>query len=161
MKEDVFESSGPLDYDWSSFTTTVGKGTICEVIFSKKYVEESVCVIPEVHSLVRAQRLDRVSEIEVLDIAIECAEERHFLSWPLLLHVIWDAFPKKCIPILVSYNDRVAFVVLHSHLDCNPLVVWDIDLLRDRFIVILVGKEEEARRVPAHQIEHEYTFNFD
>ena len=51
--------------------------------------------------------------------------------------------------------------MVQSHLNRDPLVVWDIDLLRDRFIVILVGKEEEAGRVPTHQIEHEDTFNFD
>ena len=61
MKEDVFESSGTLDNNGSSFTTMVCKGTICEVIFCKKYVEDSVFVITEVYSLVGAQLLGRVS----------------------------------------------------------------------------------------------------
>ena len=97
----------------------------------------------------------------MLDIAIECPEKRHFFSRPLFLHIVRDARPVKCIPILVCYNDRVALVVFQSHLNRNPLIVWDIDLLRDRFIVILVGKEEKACRVPPHQIEHKHTFNFN
>ena len=51
--------------------------------------------------------------------------------------------------------------MLHRKLYSDPLVIGQIKGLRDSFIVVLAGEEEDATRVASHQVQHEHTVQLE
>jgi len=97
----------------------------------------------------------------VLDEAIEGTENRQLAGWPLLLHVLLDPRAIESVPILISHNNLISIEVVHTQLDCDPLIVRKVDKFGRRLVIILACKEMEPGRVAAHHVEHEDVLKLD
>lgn len=150
LEEYVLKGAIPGEDELFAQCALVCKAIVWELILSKVHVDESVIVTSEICGIEGVQLLDLVRQIEVFNKAIERPKKRKLLSWPLLVHILLNSSPEESIAILVGDNNSVAIVLLHTHLNCDPLIIWNEDHLRGRLVVILVGEEEKSGRIPSH-----------
>ena len=107
LKEDVFKVSltGKLDLTLKAPVRRKCLIRFDEVVPGEAHIDQGVFVfhlVAEVYSLVRIQLPVALSQVEVLNEAIERTEEAQLARRPLLLHVLLDFAPEESVTVLIS-----------------------------------------------------------
>ena len=79
----------------------------------------------------------------------------------MLIHVAGHFGSIESVPVLIRNDNRISIVLLHGHLNRDPLVIWHEKHFRSRLIEVLTCKEEESGCVSTGQIQHEDAFQLD